>query len=333
MEAMGLLWEQPEWRAEAEAWIQAQLSSLGRERIGPIDQPHIRPWSTVLLVPTQSGNLYFKASGPMFAHETALTAALSHWHPGAIPQVLAADTERSWMLLADGGVRMRTLLQEDRDLRHWQRVIPSYVGLQIAMAERAEALLEMGLPDRCLAALRAQVERLLANTDALLIGQENGLSAEEYQRLRDFLPQLAPLCEQLAAYGLPETLQHDDLHDGNILVAGGRYLIFDWGDSCISHPFFSLLVILRSAANTLGLPDDAPELHSLRDLYLDAWNFRLPPADRQTAFALAYRLGMLCRVLTWYRLITSLEGPIREQYADYVPAWLQEFLAADKSLG
>jgi Ser/Thr protein kinase RdoA (MazF antagonist) len=25
------------------------------------------------------------------------------------------------------------------------------------------------------------------------------------------------------------TLQHDDLHDGNVFVRDGRYLFFDWG--------------------------------------------------------------------------------------------------------
>jgi hypothetical protein len=37
---------------------------------------------------------------------------------------------------------------------------------------------------------------------------------------------------------------------------------------------------------------------------------------------------MFCRALTWHRVVTSLESPEREEHADAVPGWLQEFLNA-----
>ena len=45
-------------------------------------------------------------------------------------------------------------------------------------------------------------------------------------------------------FGIPETIQHDDLHDGQVFVQDGRYLLLDWGDACVSHPFFTLAVTL-----------------------------------------------------------------------------------------
>jgi hypothetical protein len=38
------------------------------------------------------------------------------------------------------------------------------------------------------------------------------------------------MCRQLSAVAIPETVQHDDLHDGQVFVRDGRYLFFDWGD-------------------------------------------------------------------------------------------------------
>ena len=33
----------------------------------------------------------------------------------------------------------------------------------------------------------------------------------------------------------------------------GRFLFFDWGDACVSHPFHTLTVTLRAATWKLGL--------------------------------------------------------------------------------
>jgi len=65
----------------------------------------------------------------------------------------------------------------------------------------------------------------------------------------------------------------------------------------------------------------------VRDFYLDSWGFCLPRAELQAAFALACHVGMICRTLTWHRLVSNLEGTYKEKYVGYVAAWLQEFLA------
>ncbi len=62
------------------------------------------------------------------------------------------------------------------------------------------------------------------------------------------MPELRALVDELEAFGIPETIQHDDLHDGQVFVKDGRYLLQDWGDSCISHPFHTLTVTLRALA-------------------------------------------------------------------------------------
>ena len=52
-------WLDHRWLAEAEAWIREQAGVTG-----PIEQPHVFPWSTVLRVPTDDGLLWFKATSP-----------------------------------------------------------------------------------------------------------------------------------------------------------------------------------------------------------------------------------------------------------------------------
>src|SRR5436309_3521221 len=82
-----------------------------------------------------------------------------------------------------------------------------------------------------LAVLPSQLERLLDDPEALLLGRPEGVTPAERDRLRALIPEFARACSELAAYGIPETLQHDDLHDGNVFVRDGAYVFFDWGDS------------------------------------------------------------------------------------------------------
>ena len=45
-------WTDPDWREDVHTWIHGVLAELGAEVTGPIEQPHIVPWSTVMRVPT-----------------------------------------------------------------------------------------------------------------------------------------------------------------------------------------------------------------------------------------------------------------------------------------
>jgi len=321
-----LPWDQPGWRASATAWIDKQLAGLGLRLAGPIEQPHVRPWSTVLSVPSSGGLLYFKAAARALAHEPALTAALARWRPDCMPEILATDTDRGWLLMRDGGVSLRSLVRADGDLHRWGPVLPLYAELQMEMAGRLPELLALGALDRRLERLPADYDRLLADTASLRLDQPDGLSTEAYQRLRALAPRFADECRRLAAFGLPETLHHDDFHDGNIFVHGPRLTLTDWGESCAAHPFFTTLVMLRGAAYTLKLASDAPEVTALRDAYLEPWQRLAPRAVLLEGCALAQHVGMVGRALTWHRVVSSLPEPYRSEQAEAVPGWLGEYL-------
>jgi hypothetical protein len=223
-------WTDPHWRAEAERWIREH-----GEVTGEIEQPHVRPWSTVMRVPTAAGDLWFKAVSPLHRFEPALTGFLAELRPDRVPEVVALDHDRAWMLLRDGGTRLREL---PATAEHWAHLLPVYAELQIAAAPHAGELLELGVPDFRLANLRDLLEDLLSE-------QPEGLTSDEYRAMLDRLPEVESIADRLLAHGIPETIQHDDLHDGQVFVRDGRYLIFDWGDSCVSHPFHTLTVTLR----------------------------------------------------------------------------------------
>lgn len=181
--------------------------------------------------------------------------------------------------MRDGGRRLREVIRSAADLGRWVDVLPLYAELQIDFAPRREELLSLGVPDQGLADLPGQFERLLDEPDAWRLDEPQGLTGAEYERLRAAVPELAGVCRDLVAFGIPETIQHDDLHDGNVFVDDGRYVFFDWGDSCISHPFHTLVVTLRSIAHGHQVEPGSPELERLRDAYFEPWTRQAPRAD------------------------------------------------------
>ncbi len=283
-------WTDPLWLAEAHGWIREQVARLGAGTVGTIDQHHVYPWSTVMRVPTETGDLYFKANTVALRHEAALVTLLAARRPDCVPPLLASDVERGWMLMADAGTRLREIVERERDLNCWLEILPLYAGVQIAMADQVDEMLAAGVPDLRLSTLPSKYEGLLEDLVEL--------PSEDRRRLEENVSRVRAMSEELAGYGLPETIQHDDFHDGQIFVRDGRYLLLDWGDACISHPFFTLSVTLEGQL-AWGVDDvqSSVEVGPFRDAYLAPFSEIGKNAELNAASNTAMRLGWVCRAV------------------------------------
>jgi hypothetical protein len=283
------IWTDPAWLAAAQVWIHEQVAGLGSVVVGEIEQPHDRRWATVLRVPTSRGDLYFKANAPALQYEAALVLRIAERRPDAVPPLVAVDLERGWMLMEDAGTRLRELVEQERTFERWLDVLPLYGGLQRDLADHADALVAVGVPDLRLARLPTLYEQLL---------HELELPADEAERAAANVPRVRDLCDELAGFGLPETIQHDDFHDGQVYVRGGRYLLLDWGDACVSHPFFTLSVTLEGMLawgldDVEGSVDTTPFLTA----YLAAFADYGDRTELEAAATIALRLGWVCRAV------------------------------------
>ena len=132
-------WTKPGWRALPTPGSRSSSPLVARTH-GGIDQIHVRPWSTVMRVPTTVGDVFFKANAPSLKFEAALVTLLAARRPDCVPPLLAADLERGWMLMADAGTRLRELVEDERELVRWLDVLPLY-AVQIDFAEQTDELL------------------------------------------------------------------------------------------------------------------------------------------------------------------------------------------------
>jgi hypothetical protein len=274
-------------RVRAEEWIRIHV-----EPTAPTVVVRDRAWATTARIPTTRGDVWFKALAPSHRFEAELVPRLAAGWPDLLPLVIAEETEHGWLLLADAGTPFEAL---GNPPELWLKLLPAYAELQ------RDATVPPAVPDRTLGRWPELYDDLLHS--------ELPLAGPELARLRRFAGRFAELCGELAAYGLPAAIQHDDLHHKNAFVDGRRLRIIDWGDSSRSHPFTSLVVTFRFLEEHNGLAPDDRWLARLRDAYLEPWG-----AGLTDAFDLAQRLGRFAHAFGWVALRRLLPESARPGY-------------------
>jgi len=249
------------------------------------------PWGTVYRLPLQGGAAWFKACMPVQAFEPRLTAVLSARWPDRVTDVFA-HVDGEWLLMGDAGSPIGSFRPYVNPPESWEAVLPLYAELQRGEAMHVGEHLDGGVPDLRTDTLPARFEELIA--------RDLPLAAGEIDRLRRFAPRFAELCADLASRGIPDSIQHDDLHMANVYEQDGGLRVLDWGDSCISHPFASLFETFRHL--------DAPEWEPrLRDVYLEPWG----GASLRGTFDLALRIGTIAHSFAWLRQFDNLPESAR----------------------
>lgn len=219
-----------------------------------------RPWASVWRADAADGVWWLKVSSAATGHEARLLRLLRDLDPGLVPEV-ATHPEQPWALVADAGRPLRGLAQGPATTALWCDLLADYAELQQTVP--GPALRAVGVPDATPAALPGLAQQLLAEPAWLEPGHAPELTAADRRLVAGCVPALRDAAGALAD-GLPPTLQHDDLHGGNVFRRAGRTAVVEWGDACLAHPFGTLLVTLRALGSEWGLPADAAPLARVR---------------------------------------------------------------------
>jgi hypothetical protein len=326
------VWSSPSWRAKALAWIDDALAGTGLKRSGEPEQPHLRPWATVLKVPTANGPVWFKAAAPATAFEVRLYELLAALDSTAILTPIATDPDRGWMILPDGGTPLGARLEGEALLDGLEAALPRYAELQRQLAPQAGTLVAFGLADMRPAMMSQRLDEALSTVAPLLesIGTEK--DRDDFAILRRREPVIRDWCRALLDLPGGASIDHNDLHPWNILAGpSGRAAearFYDWGDSVVSHPFASLLVALGSVRDWVlkSGPED-PRIDRLRDAYLEPFGDLAPHKVLVETVETACRVGKIARVLTWHRAVQAMKGGHVE--GDWRRAPIDALLALD----
>lgn len=308
-----------EWWAEAEDWVSQQVAAAGWTVTGEITQPRVRPWSTQLLVPTNRKPLWFKANCASLAFEPALHATLSRLEPAEVDEPFAVDDERGWMLTRDRG---RTLGDShEPTLDDWKAVVTLAARMQRRLADHKTQLLDAGLPDCSPESVPERYDVMIDRLRALPEDHPSHLPHEAAKRLRDGRDVVERAVTQLLDGPMPTSLQHGDLHPGNVFVVEEGLRIFDFSDAQWAHPLEMLAVPWGWLHKRSSLP-----WQPVFDAYASAWADVIAPDATTELLSAAMVTHPVNRSFTWWSAIATATTAELEEWGDSPRYFLEQTL-------
>lgn len=263
-------------------------------------------WSTVIRFLTSRGNVYLKQTPPAIAGEAKIIQLLSEQFHASVPVVIAANEELHCFLMKDAGQPMRVVLKAKFSSDLLCQAIKQYAEIQRSAENSIESFIQLGVPDWRLDKLPTLYDQMISQEDFLI---EDGLTDKDLQTLHDLKPKFSAQCISLSNYKVPETVGIPDFHDNNVLLDpnSNKLTFIDWGESVITHPFFSLNTMLQQTTTHHGIIEGSPTYLKLRDMCFENWSEVVTLNVGEDLFILVKQLYTFYSILGMYRLMNSVD--------------------------
>jgi aminoglycoside phosphotransferase (APT) family kinase protein len=284
------------------------------------------PWSKVTRFSTSEGSIFLKHMTPPFALEPMVIKIISEWDTDTVPRIIAVNNTLRCFLMKDAGLPLRSYQKNSFQAGLFSKALKAYANIQLKAISHVEAFLSIGVPDWRMARLPKLYHQLISEDDFL---QSDGLMPVEIKILGTLQGKVSDLCALLSDYKIPETIEHVDFHDNNILVKENHPTIADWGDAVISHPFFSLASCLESAQRNHGIQQTDKRYKALENAYLDNWLVWGNKSQLLDAFQLAQRLRTIQVALNFSRVKKGANLDSPHNFNGYMAASLRDFMKTE----
>ncbi len=310
---------------QAIQWAENEVTLLGYQLKGKAEIVRAMPWSVVSRLATDKGYVYFKQMSPQFAVEPYVLHYLYKNFASSVPQVIAHNNELQCFLMPEVGSRLREKLKLNYQLPLASLVLKSYAHIQLKTIQNTKQLLSLGIKDWRLSQLPAVFEQLLLQTELLA---HDGISAQEIESLHQLAPRFNAACEKLADFGIPESIEHGDFQDNNILTDdNGKVFINDWGDANVTHPFFSLGSWLDSASRHHGFHKGSERYQALTQAYLEEWQEYGDLNQLTDAFSASEYLRPILFCINFCRVASCPGMEELGEFKGYIATALREFIS------
>ncbi len=284
-------WFRAGWYDEVEAWIDAQLAAVGRRRTGVMGVSRVWSISAVLKIVTDTGDVWFKASCDLFRNEAGLHRVLAEHFPDDVPELIATDDSRGWLLMEP----MRGAGESDRAPGADVALAARWGDVQLASLEIIDELLAAGAPLRDADVIVAGYRRVVSESPELA-----RLTAVERSALEAVTDEVEQMVHELWDCGLPNTLDHGDLHLGNVAYDGSVLRVFDLTDACVSHP-------VLDGYHLAHFDDRRPSESALFAAFAEPWRKAFPDARVDRAAELAPVVNLAFQADTFHRIALATE--------------------------
>lgn len=314
-------------QVEILSWAHQTLIDLGYQIKFTAQLIKDVPWSTIYCFDTSKGRVFLKTMAKPFAIEPTLLAFLSKNVSPHVPHVITTNLNLRCFLMKDSGLCLRDILKSKFNEQYFCPIFQIYADIQIGCIPFVEELITSGLNDWRLKNLPGLYQNLLKKEDLL---SADGLSQKEIAMLKKFASVFENTCEALAACGIAETLEHGDFHDNNVLINNETIFINDWGDACISHPFFSFLSFFNSAKRHHQISENDSIYKNSEKVFLNKWSAYAAQSILMKAMDAAKNIKPVVFALSFSRIFCCPQAYLYPEYKGYIADALRDFIKRNK---
>jgi hypothetical protein len=276
------------WIEEAQEWIRASVPDRAVAFNDDIRGSNAGgAFALVRFGTVYSPAYWLKATGAPNAHEFAVTTTLARLYPDYLPPLVTAREDWNAWVTEEVGKP----LDESFALPAFENATHSIAKLQIASADNVDAMFSCGCFDQRIPILRAHLAELTQYLEESMTRQiSTRVPPIEARRLRELEFLLEEACDCMSTLGIPDTLIHNDMNAGNILIDGSRAVLTDWAEAYIGNPFFTFHHLWTHA---LQADSTQTWARKIRTIYTDHWRCILGDAQIARAMALCPPLAMV----------------------------------------
>ncbi len=255
------------WIDDTQKWMRQSLGEPNLHFNQNIQQIHAGGSFTLLRLQTQSGVGYWlKAVAAPNLAELPVTRLLSRLCAGFVPCVIATRDDWNAWVMEEAGIPLENCFGQ-AELEESAR---SLAELQIRTIPHIGDLLDAGCHDLRTPVLRKLLPSLVQYLKEAMARQTSTkvlpVPPSQLERLCLLLDRAAQNIEALA---VPDTVIHNDMNLGNILINNSNAVFIDWSTACVGNPFLTFHHLQAYAAESEQFCRWMPRL---RQIYAKRWN-------------------------------------------------------------
>jgi hypothetical protein len=278
------------WIPEAQEWIRETIHDHRVEFTDDIRQLNASATFALVRFPARDGTAYWlKATGAPNRHELGITSLLSKVCPEYLPPLLATRNDWNAWATREAG--------ETIDLPGsfivFEEAVRSLADLQKRTIGYAHMLFNAGAADQRTFMLSSHVDEVM---DYLAAAMDRQISTKVPRLTRRRLTELGSILldalAKIEMLGIPDTLIHNDINAGNILLDGTRCVFIDWAETYVGNPFLALQLFSVMAADYAPQSERTSWQQQFREVYRQRWLGDLSAAAIDEVYALVPLLSI-----------------------------------------
>jgi hypothetical protein len=316
---------------KAVVWAKKNLLRAGQTNVLSQSMIADTSYSTVYKFVTTNGIFYLKIVPKELFMECDMLDMFYKLNIDSTPKCLAKNAELNAFLMPScGNITLRKMFDGKIDLALIKKGIAQFTKIQRSFEGHVNSLLSMGAPDWRLEKFQNSYERLIQNKELLL---SDGLTPNEIKQLQSLQTKHRDLCEELSNYNIPDTINHGDFHENNIILdqETSKVTIIDWGEVTISHPFFSLNGCLWNLVHFNDLKEGSEKYNELKLNCVSPWLDLYDEATLLRLLSVANQLNGVFAALTYeqlYLITKDKNNGVQHQHPGSIAGCLRTFIAS-----